>query len=93
MVFWLARLPLSPLVERESGKWGALCQAQLHGGPGIVDINMGNLHLRDWIVNTAGVRKSTELPVRAATLFNENEKACPAAFAARTLPAVGDPSG
>jgi len=35
---------------------------------------MGNLHLRDWIVNTAGVRKhgtTGEAPLR---LFNENEK-------------------
>jgi transposase len=45
-------------------------------GQEFVDINMGNLHLRDWIVNTAGVRKhgtTGEAPLR---LFNENEKAC-----------------
>lgn len=45
-------------------------------GQEFVDINVGNVHLREWILNTAGVRKhgtTAEAPLR---LFHEIERAC-----------------
>ena len=45
-------------------------------GQEFVDIQIANTHLRDWILNTAGVRKhgtTSEAPLR---LFHETEKAC-----------------
>src|SRR5664279_73846 len=45
-------------------------------GQEFVDIQIANAHLRDWILNTAGVRKhgtTSEAPLR---LFHETEEAC-----------------
>ena len=45
-------------------------------GQEFVDINVGNLHLRDWILNTAGVRKHGTTSEAPLQMFNEIEKAC-----------------
>jgi transposase len=45
-------------------------------GQEFVDINVGNKHLRYWIMNTAGVRKHGTTGEAPLYLFNENEKAC-----------------
>ena len=45
-------------------------------GQEFVDIHVGNVHLRDWIVNTAGVRKHGTTGEAPLHLFNEIEQAC-----------------
>ena len=45
-------------------------------GQEFVDINIGNVHLREWILNTAGVRKHGTTGEAPLHLFHEIEQAC-----------------
>ena len=45
-------------------------------GQEFVDINVGNVHLQDWILNTAGVRKHGTTGEAPLHLFHEFEKVC-----------------
>jgi transposase len=71
--------PTIPYTPRHKGKVENgvhYVKRNFFAGQEFVDINMGNLHLRDWIVNTAGVRKHGTTGEAPLHLFNEFEKAC-----------------
>jgi transposase len=71
--------PTIPHTPRHKGKVESgvhYIQRNFMAGQAFVDIQVGNVHLRDWILNTAGLRKhgtTGEAPLR---LFHETEKAC-----------------
>ena len=70
--------PTIPHTPRHKGKVESgvhYVQRNFMAGQEFVDIQVANAHLREWIVNTAGVRKhgtTGEAPLR---LFHESEKA------------------
>lgn len=70
--------PTIPHTPRHKGKVESgvhYVQRNFMAGQEFVDINVGNVHLREWILNTAGVRKhgtTGEAPLR---LFHEIEQA------------------
>ena len=71
--------PTIPYTPRHKGKVESgvhYVQRNFMAGQEFVDIHMGNLHLREWILNTAGVRKHGTTGEAPLPLFNENEKAC-----------------
>jgi transposase len=71
--------PTIPYTPRHKGKVESgvhYVQRNFMAGQEFVDIHMGNLHLREWILNTAGVRKHGTTGEAPLHLFNENEKAC-----------------
>ena len=51
-------------------------QRNFMAGQEFVDIHVGNQHLQDWILNTAGVRKHGTTGEAPLHLFHETEKAC-----------------
>jgi len=71
--------PTIPHTPRHKGKVESgvhYVKRNFFAGQEFVDIHAANLHLRDWILNTAGVRKhgtTSEAPLR---LFHDTEKAC-----------------
>jgi transposase len=71
--------PTIPHTPRHKGKVESgvhYVKRNFFAGQEFVDIHIANTHLRDWILNTAGVRKhgtTSEAPLR---LFHETEKAC-----------------
>jgi hypothetical protein len=50
-------------------------QRNFMAGQEFVDIQVANVHLRDWVMNTAGVRKHGTTGEAPLALFNEFEKA------------------
>jgi transposase len=70
--------PTIPHTPRHKGKVENgvhYVQRNFMAGQEFLDIHVGNLHLRDWIVNTAGVRKHGTTGEAPLKLFNEMEKA------------------
>jgi transposase len=71
--------PTIPHTPRHKGKVESgvhYVKRNFMAGQEFVDIQVANEHLRNWIVNTAGVRQhgtTSEAPLR---LFQETEKAC-----------------
>jgi len=61
-------------------------------GQEFVDINMGNLHLRDWIVNTAGGPQAWHQPVRRRYACSTRTRKLACSPYQPSPPAVGDPS-
>jgi transposase len=71
--------PTIPYTPRHKGKVESgvhYVQRNFMAGQEFVDINVGNVHLREWIVNTAGVRKHGTTGEAPLHLFNEIEQAC-----------------
>jgi len=71
--------PTIPHTPRHKGKVESgvhYVQRNFMAGQEFVDIQVGNVHLRDWILNTAGVRKHGTTGEAPLHLFNEIEKAC-----------------
>ena len=70
--------PTIPYTPRHKGKVESgvhYVQRNFMAGQEFVDIHAGNVHLRDWIVNTAGVRKHGTTGEAPLHLFNEFERA------------------
>jgi transposase len=71
--------PTIPHTPRHKGKVESgvhYVQRNFMAGQEFVDIQVGNIHLRDWIVNTAGVRKHGTTGEAPLHLFHEFECAC-----------------
>jgi transposase len=71
--------PTIPHTPRHKGKVESgvhYVQRNFMAGQEFMDINAGNLHLREWILNTAGVRKHGTTGEAPLHLFHEIEKAC-----------------
>ncbi len=71
--------PTIPYTPRHKGKVESgvhYVQRNFMAGQEFVDIQMANVHLRDWVMNTAGVRKHGTTGEAPLHLFNEIEKAC-----------------
>jgi len=69
--------PTIPHTPRHKGKVESgvhYVKRNFFAGQEFMDINMGNVHLRNWIMNTAGVRKHGTTSEAPLTLFNEFEK-------------------
>jgi transposase len=71
--------PTIPHTPRHKGKVESgvhYVKRNFFAGQEFVDIDVANLHLRNWIVNTAGVRKHGTTSEAPLQLFLETEKAC-----------------
>ena len=71
--------PTIPHTPRHKGKVESgvhYVKRNFMAGQEFMDINMANVHLRNWILNTAGVRKHGTTSEAPLHLFNEIEKAC-----------------
>lgn len=71
--------PTIPRTPRHKGKVENgvhYVQRNFMAGQEFVDIQVANGHLRDWVMNTAGVRKHGTTGEAPLALFNEFEKAC-----------------
>jgi transposase len=71
--------PTIPHTPRHKGKVESgvhYVKRNFMAGPEFVDINVANVHLRNWIMNTAGVRKHGTTSEAPLHLFHETEKAC-----------------
>jgi transposase len=71
--------PTIPHTPRHKGKVESgvhYVKRNFMAGQEFVDINVGNVHLRNWILNTAGVRKHGTTSEAPLCLFHETEKAC-----------------
>jgi len=71
--------PTIPHTPRHKGKVENgvhYVQRNFMAGQEFADIQAGNVHLRDWVMNTAGVRKHGTTGEAPLYLFNEIEKAC-----------------
>jgi transposase len=71
--------PTIPHTPRHKGKVESgvhYVKRNFFAGQEFVDIHVANLHLRDWIMNTAGVRKHGTTSEAPLHLFRETEKAC-----------------
>jgi len=71
--------PTIPYTPQHKGKVESgvhYVQRNFMAGQEFVDIHFGNAHLRDWILNTAGVRKHGTTGEAPLHLFHEFEKAC-----------------
>jgi transposase len=70
--------PTIPHTPRHKGKVESgvhYVKRNFMAGQEFVDINVGNVHLREWIVNTAGVRKHGTTGESPLHLFHEIEQA------------------
>ena len=70
--------PTIPYTPRHKGKVENgvhYVQRNFMAGQEFVDIQVANVHLLDWVMNTAGVRKHGTTGEAPLTLFNEYEKA------------------
>jgi transposase len=70
--------PTIPHTPRHKGKVESgvhYVQRNFMAGQEFMDINVGNVHLRNWILNTAGVRKHGTTGEAPLHLFSEIEKA------------------
>ncbi len=70
--------PTIPHTPRHKGKVESgvhYVKRNFWAGQEFVDIQVGNVHLRDWILNTAGVRKHGTTSEAPLNLFHETEKA------------------
>jgi hypothetical protein len=71
--------PTIPHTPRHKGKVESgvhYVKRNFMAGQEFMDINVANMHLRNWILNTAGVRKHGTTSEAPLHLFNETEKAC-----------------
>jgi transposase len=71
--------PTIPHTPRHKGKVESgvhYVQRNFMAGQEFLDIQVANVHLRDWVMNTAGVRKHGTTGEAPLHLFNEFEKAC-----------------
>jgi transposase len=71
--------PTIPHTPRHKGKVESgvhYVQRNFIAGQEFVDIQVANVHLRDWVMNTAGVRKHGTTGEAPLSLFNEFEKVC-----------------
>jgi len=71
--------PTIPHTPRHKGKVESgvhYVKRNFFAGQEFADIDVANLHLRNWIVNTAGVRKHGTTSEAPLQLFHETEKAC-----------------
>jgi transposase len=71
--------PTIPHTPRHKGKVESgvhYVKRNFFAGQEFADIDVANLHLRKWIVNTAGVRKHGTTSEAPLHLFHETEKAC-----------------
>lgn len=71
--------PTIPFTPRHKGKVESgvhYVKRNFMAGQEFVDINVGNVHLRDWVLNTAGVRKHGTTGEAPLGLFHEIEQAC-----------------
>jgi len=71
--------PTIPYTPRHKGKVESgvhYVKRNFMAGQEFVDIQVANVHLRDWVMNTAGVRKHGTTGEAPLTLFNEFEKVC-----------------
>jgi transposase len=69
--------PTIPHTPRHKGKVESgvhYVKRNFFAGQEFLDINMGNVHLRNWIMNTAGVRKHGTTSEAPLHLFNTIEK-------------------
>lgn len=70
--------PTIPHTPRHKGKVESgvhYVKRNFFAGQEFVDIQVGNVHLREWILNTAGVRKHGTTSEAPLHLFHETEKA------------------
>ena len=71
--------PTIPHTPRHKGKVESgvhYVQRNFMAGQEFMDINVANAHLRNWVLNTAGVRKHGTTSEAPLHLFNEIEKTC-----------------
>jgi transposase len=71
--------PTIPHTPRHKGKVESgvhYVKRNFFAGQEFVDIQTANVHLRNWILNTAGVRKHGTTSEAPLHLFHESEKAC-----------------
>jgi transposase len=71
--------PTIPHTPRHKGKVESgvhYVKRNFFAGQEFVDIHIANVHLRDWILNTAGVRKHGTTSEAPLHLFHGTEKAC-----------------
>jgi len=71
--------PTIPHTPRHKGKVESgvhYVKRNFFAGQEFVDIQAANVHLRDWILNTAGVRKHGTTSEAPLHLFRETEKTC-----------------
>jgi len=71
--------PTIPFTPRHKGKVESgvhYVKRNFYAGQEFMDIQIANVHLRDWILNTAGVRKHGTTSEAPLHLFHETEKTC-----------------
>jgi transposase len=71
--------PTIPHTPRHKGKVESgvhYVKRNFFAGQEFMDLQVANVHLRDWIVKTAGVRKHGTTSEAPLSLFHETEKAC-----------------